>query len=153
MGSYQVSSREKFGPIWKTNIFFTPTVFITGNDNLKDIFNEESKKKTSAFFPPHHRLLFGTKSLLVQSVAYHAKLRRCIQQALSPQQVQSMEPLILTEVQEFIKECKQCKETFKFVDKIRQFFIKLAVKVLLGNDVNISDVKSLADDITIWSNG
>jgi Cytochrome P450 len=47
MGSYQLASREKFGEIWRTSLFFTPAVFVTGEDNLKEIFTEEARKMTS----------------------------------------------------------------------------------------------------------
>ncbi len=67
MGSYQTENRIKYGEIWKTSVFFKPTIFITGTQNLKSIFTEEAKKKTSAFFPPHHKKLFGENSVLVQS--------------------------------------------------------------------------------------
>ena len=155
MASYQVKSREKFGPVWRTSIFFKDTVFVTGSENLKSAFIEEAKKSTSAFFPPHHKKLFGENSLLVQSGTYHAKLRRVISSSLSPSAVAQLEGLIHQNVCAFIAECKQQSpgESFKFADKCRAFFIKLAVAVLLGDDVSDKDLVSLAADISTWSKG
>ena len=153
MSSYQVSSRKKFGSIWKTSVLFKKTVFITGADNLKAIFVEESKKETSAYFPPHHKKLFGQHSLLVQSGDYHAKLRRVIQQSLAPQVVSQLDPLITQMAREFVDECKHEIGTFKFVDKCRKFFIKIAVTVLLGNEASDDDLRSLTADISLWSKG
>jgi len=157
MGTYQTKSRERYGDVWKTNIFFTPTVFVTGSENLKGIFVEEAKKKTSAFFPPHHKKLFGENSLLVQSGPYHAKLRRIIQQSLSPQAIAQLDPLITTKVRSFIAECKQeggeNKDYFKFADKCKRFFIRLAVGVLLGDEISETDLESLAEDLSLWSKG
>jgi len=154
MASYQVSNRRKYGAVWRTSIFFEETVFITGSEILKSTFVEEAKKSTSAFFPPHHKKLFGENSLLVQSGAYHAKLRRVIQQSLSPQAVSQLEGLIQQNVRAFIAECKQeAPSTFKFADRCRGFFIKLAVAVLLGDDVPAKDLEALASDISMWSKG
>ena len=155
MASYQVKTREKYGPIWRTSIFFKDTVFVTGTENLKSAFIEEAKKSTSAFFPPHHKKLFGENSLLVQSGAYHGKLRRVISSSLSPSAVAQLEGLIQQNVCAFITECKQQSpgESFKFADKCRSFFIKLAVAVLLGDDVSDKDLDYLAADISTWSKG
>jgi len=153
MGSYQTNSRAKYGDIWKTSIFFKPTIFVTGKENLKSIFTEEAKKKTSAFFPPHHQTLFGSHSLLVQSGSYHAKLRRVIQQALTPQVIEQFDALLMKQAREFVAGCNTEKEAFKFVDKARNFFVKLAVSVLLGNDITAMDAQNLSNDISIWSKG
>jgi len=154
MASYQVKSREKYGNVWRTSIFFKNTIFITGAEALKTTFLEEAKKSTSAFFPPHHKKLFGENSLLVQSGPYHAKLRRVIQTSLSPQAVTQLEPLIEQNVFAFIAECKQNPvEAFKFADRCRNFFIKLAVAVLLGDDVSSKELEELSKDISTWSTG
>lgn len=153
MATYQTDSRLKYGDIWKTSLFFKPAVFITGSENLKFIFTEEAKKKTQAFFPPHHKKLFGENSLLVQSGPYHAKLRRIIQLSLSPPAIAQMDEVILTKIRGFVNDCKTETNSFKFVDKIRSFFIKLAVSVLLGNDIKDKDLEALASDISVWSKG
>jgi hypothetical protein len=154
MASYQVKSRERYGNVWRTSIFFKNTVFITGTENLKSTFVEEAKKSTSAFFPPHHKKLFGENSLLVQSGPYHAKLRRVIQQSLSPQAVTQLEGLIQRNIRAFIDECKERPgEAFPFADRCRRFFIKLAVAVLLGDDVSDAELEALAGDIATWSKG
>jgi len=155
MASYQVRSRERFGDVWKTSIFFKNTIFITGTDNLKTVFVEEAKKKTEAFFPPHHKKLFGENSLLVQSGPYHAKLRRVIQQSLSPQAIAQLEGLIQQNVQQFISECRQTRGTgsFKFAEASRRFFIRLAVAILLGDDISKTDLETLSNDVSTWSKG
>ena len=153
MGSYQTKSRSKFGDIWKTSIFFKPTIFVTGSENLKEIFVEEAKKKTSAFFPPHHQTLFGSNSLLVQSGPYHAKLRRVIQQAFAPPVIAQLDDLLIDKARDLIADCNAEKEPFKFVQKSRRFFVNLAVSILLGSEISMTEAETLSADISIWSKG
>ena len=87
--SYQVNRKRKFGSIYKTHIFFRPAVFCASDDTLQELRTQESVKSLEAFFPPHHQLLFGPHSLLVQSGKTHACLRRLIQPSLSPTVIES----------------------------------------------------------------
>ena len=83
MVSYQVESREKWGPRWTTNLLFKPAVVITSAEDLALARRQEARPGTfEAFFPPHHQRLHGKNSLIVQSGSTHARLRRLIQSAM-----------------------------------------------------------------------
>jgi len=174
MGTYQTKTARKYqSPIFKTNIFFQPTVVVTSQDYVDKIFYEESKHKGCLVpaFPPHHYKLFGPKSVIVQKGEYHARLRRLLQPSLSPVAIQSYRPLIESSVKEFVRslqqETSQEEDRVVLVPKIRPFFISLAVQILLGtgtgsggDDANktssplsASEQEDLADELTTWSKG
>jgi len=153
MGSYQVKRKNQYGPIFKTNIFYRPTVFVTDEASMADLASEESKKNMEAFFPPHHQKLFGPQSLLVQSGEQHARLRRLIQPSLSPAMIKTYQEVIDASVHNFLQELDQeyTTEYVTMVPKIRSFFISLVLQILLGTTNLEND--ELAEDISIWSRG
>lgn len=153
MGSYQVKRKEQFGDVFKTNIFFRPTVVTVGESALKDVANQEARPSTmEAFFPPHHQKLFGPQSLLVQSGAAHSRLRRLIQPSLSPTSIASYQPTIDKAMDAFLDRlvAEKYQQPFELVPELRSFFIDIALNVLLGTTASIDD---LSTDISIWSKG
>lgn len=153
MGSYQVASKERYGPVYKTNIFFRPAVFVTDEASMADLASEESSKNLQAFFPPHHQKLFGPQSLLVQSGEPHARLRRLIQPSLSPGVIKRYQQVIDNSTHDFLHELDQ-EYTFNYVamvPKVRSFFVSLVLQVLLGTTDLEND--ELADDLSVWSKG
>ncbi|KAL3810953.1 hypothetical protein ACHAXA_005369 [Cyclostephanos tholiformis] len=153
MGTYQVSRKRQFGPVYKSNIFFRPAVFATDEASMADLSAEESRKNLDAFFPPHHKKLFGPQSLLVQSGEQHARLRRLIQPTLSPAAVKSYQQVIDSSVAKFLQDLsrKCASEYVPVVPELRSFFISLVVQILLGDDA--LDNNKLVADLSLWSKG
>ena len=153
MGSYQVTRKKEFGPIFKTTIFFRPTVFVTDELSLRQLASEEAIKDLEAYFPPHHQLLFGKQSLLIQSGETHARLRRLIQPSLSPATIQSFEGIVNESVERFLNNLQQTvtQDYEAMVPKLRSFFVALTLQVVLGtSDEPAAD---LARDIELWAEG
>lgn len=153
IGSYQVKRKKQYGPVFKTNVFFRPAVFVTDKASMSDLASEESKKNLRAFFPPHHQRLFGPQSLLVQSGEEHARLRRLIQPSMSPAMVKSYQNVIDVSIHKFLQELDQLftSDYIAMVPKVRSFFISLVLRVLLGTTNLEND--ELANDLSIWSKG
>lgn len=153
MGSYQVERKNQFGSVFKTNIFFQPTVFCTDESSLSDLALEESRKSLSAFFPPHHQKLFGTQSIIVQSGETHKRIRRLIQPALSPLVLSSFNNTIDASVQRFLDNLKQEHQNdfAAMVPKLRSFFVSLTLTVVLGSSSESAAI--LTKDIEIWCKG
>lgn len=151
MGSYQVKRTEQYGPIFRTNIFFKPTVVTASEDSIAQLAYQEAKKELEAFFPPHHQKLFGKQSLLVQSGANHERLRRLIQPSMSPVACQSYQTVIDSSIKSFLDDLTLETDAFPVVPRIRGFFITIAVRVLLGTK-NLEEA-GLAKDLTTWSEG
>eukprot|EP00820_Chromera_velia_P010270 Cvel_4675.t1-p1 / transcript=Cvel_4675.t1 / gene=Cvel_4675 / organism=Chromera_velia_CCMP2878 / gene_product=Putative cytochrome P450 120, putative / transcript_product=Putative cytochrome P450 120, putative / location=Cvel_scaffold207:18650-20230(-) / protein_length=527 / sequence_SO=supercontig / SO=protein_coding / is_pseudo=false len=99
--------RRTRGEIWRTSAFFKNAVVITGVQNLQEFFRQEAQtKRTAAFFPPHHKLLFGSDSVLIQSGPYHDFLRRILQEAISKPAVQRLtDALIVPIAKDFVESC------------------------------------------------
>lgn len=153
MSSYQVERQQQYGPVFKTNIFFRPTVFVTDEESMADLASEESKKNLKAFFPPHHQKLFGPHSVLVQSGEQHARLRRLIQPCMSPAMMKDYQQVIDDSIHDFLQEMTlNCTADYvTMVPKIRSFFISLVLQILLGTTNLEND--ELANDLSIWSKG
>lgn len=152
MADYQVRRRDRFGPVFSTNIFFRPAVFCTDETSLQQVASEEVTKDVRQFFPPHHQRLFGPSSLLVTSGAEHDRLRRLIQPALSPKMMQSYQPLLETAMDALLADWQQnCTDSTAMVPKVRSFFIQVTLQVILGTEA--APAADLAADISIWSQG
>src|SRR6056300_670467 len=55
MASYQVSSRRKYGPVWRTSVLFNKCIFVTGAEHLHQLSKQEQlHRNITACFPPHH---------------------------------------------------------------------------------------------------
>lgn len=160
MASYQVSSRRKYGPIWRTSVLFNKCIFVTGSKHLHQLSKQEQlHRNTTACFPPHHRALFGRHSVLVTSGEEHARLRSLITPALQPSLYKEE---IEMAVSEFVSRCKNKKDYFPLVDEFKQFTLTVALRIVLGgqrwkewmkSDDNKSRLIALLDDFSIWSKG
>ena len=154
MGSYQVKRKRQYGPIFKTNIFFRPTVFVADEESVKQLGREEVLKDLLAFFPPHHQLLFGKQSIIVQSGAKHAQLRRVIQASMSPAVIRSYESVIDAGFDNIFSQMTNESEFIPVVPQIRSFFISLTLDVVLGAaKVDDGTRQELINDISTWSKG
>lgn len=160
MASYQVSSRHKYGPVWRTSVLFNKCIFVTGAEHLHQLSKQEQlHRNTTACFPPHHRALFGKHSVLVTSGEEHARLRSLITPALQPSLYKEE---IEMAVSEFVQRCKNKEDYFPLVDEFKQFTMTVALRIVLGeqrwkkcmqNDDNKSRLIALLDDFSIWSKG
>jgi len=160
MASYQVSSRHKHGPIWRTSVLFNKCIFVSGAEHLQQLSKQEQlHRNTTACFPPHHRALFGHHSVLVTSGEEHARLRSLINPVLQPS---LYEEEIRMAVTAFVSRCKNEKDYFPLVDSFKQFTLSVALRIVLGeyrwqewmkSDNNNTRLVALLDDFSIWSKG
>ncbi|KAL7491396.1 hypothetical protein ACHAWT_000760 [Skeletonema menzelii] len=160
MASYQVSSRHKYGPVWRTNVLFNKCIFVSGSEHLHQLSKQEQlHRNTTACFPPHHRALFGNHSVLVTSGEEHARLRSLITPALQPSLYKEE---IDMAVSAFVLRCKNEKDYFPLVDAFKRFTLSVALRIVLGerrwqewmkSDNNNSRLVALLDDFSIWSKG
>ena len=145
--------KEQYGPIFKTNIFFRPTVFMTDIESIQELGKQEPTKSMNAYFPPHHQKLFGEQSILVQSGETHRRLRGLIQRALTPNIVSYCQPILETSISNFVAQVADESKVNGYVTivpKLRSFFISIMLQVVLGT----TDVSpKLAKDVEIWSRG
>lgn len=154
MVSYQVESRQKWGARWTTSVLFKPAVVITSAQDLALARRQESRPGSfEAFFPPHHQRLFGKNSLLVQSGAPHARLRRLIQSAMTPKQVAGYQAFINVAIRDFLESCKQEPGYFAMSSKLQQTMVRIIVQVLFGQDLGENQLDVLIKDLRTWSLG
>eukprot|EP00985_Skeletonema_marinoi_P011456 scaffold5461_cov144-Skeletonema_marinoi.AAC.7 len=160
MASYQVSSRRKHGPIWRTSVLFNKCIFVSGAEHVHQLSKQEQlHRNTTACFPPHHRALFGHHSVLVTSGEEHARLRSLITPVLQPS---LYEEEIRMAVTAFVSRCKNEKDYFPLVDAFKQFTLSVALRIVLGecrwqewmkSDNKNTRLVALLDDFSIWSKG
>lgn len=155
MASYQTDCRTRWGNVWKSNVLFSPAVFVTGWEELNAAFRVESRRGTTeACFPPHHRALFGHDSMLVRSGDYHARLRRIILPALSGRAISGYQKYIDAAISDFLASLSDRQgATIRMVDILRSLSVQVVVQALIGQDKGAAEVTSLTSDVATWSRG
>jgi cytochrome P450 len=161
MASYQVSSKQRWGPVWQTSVLFKKCVFVAGTEHIKQLASEEmSKRNTQACFPPHHSQLFGENSILVTSGEEHDKVRKVINPLLQPSLYKREIDMAAAS---FVEDCMKDSLEFKYiplVPKFRQFTLRVAVRIVVGEkrwqewaETSNKKLLTLLDDFAIWSKG
>lgn len=154
MVTYQTERRQRWGSLWSTSVLFKKAVVITGQREMNLARKHESRPRAfEAFFPPHHQRLFGKMSLLVQSGAAHARLRRLIQSAMTPKKVEKYQAFIDLAVRDFLSSCRSELGHFSMTKKLQETTLRIVVQVLLGEDLAEDELDYLRTNLRIWGIG
>jgi cytochrome P450 len=151
MAQYQIDCKQVFGNIWRTSVLFNNAVFIASDDLSRELSRVErtNKNATSACFPPHHKALFGSHSVLATSGQEHLRLRSLIGPTLAPSKYVTE---IASSAKEFVERCSLKEGYFPLVPELKRFSLRVMLRVLFGNELWIAlkstkQLDSLIDNI------
>ena len=89
--NYAQKRQAKYGPIFKSHIFGSPTIFLSGAEANSFLFANENKY-FEATWPPSTQTLLGPASLVVQGGTFHRDRRKLLFQAFQPRALASYIP-------------------------------------------------------------
>ena len=141
--------REKYGKIYKTNIFGMDTVTMVGSEANSFLFRNENKYVVSTW-PKSTRILLGQKSLAVSEGMFHSSRRKLMAQAFQPRALDSYLPTMEKITNQYIDKWLDMK-SLTWYPELRNYTFDIACSLLIS--VENCSVTPLAEYFEIWCQG
>ena len=124
--------QKKYGQIFKTHIFGSPTVVAIGAEAMRFVLTNENQYFSSNW-PYSTATLLGESSLSVQQGAEHQSRRKLLSHAFQPKALASylsqMQPIILSYLQKW-----QRQGTLTWYPELRDFTFDVACTLIVGTE-------------------
>ena len=139
----------KYGKIYKTNIFGSPTVTMIGADANTFLFRNENKYVASTW-PKSTRILLGKESLAVRNGSFHTSRRKLLYQAFQPRALASYIPAMAKITDRYLQKWLEIK-TLTWYPEIRDYTFDIASNLFIGTNGNSQ--ASVRHDFEDWCAG
>ena len=139
----------KYGKIYKTNIFGSPTVTMIGADANTFLFRNENKYVASTW-PKSTRILLGKESLAVRNGSFHTSRRKLLYQAFQPRALASYIPAMAKITDRYLQKWLEIK-TLTWYPEIRDYTFDIASNLFIGTDGDSQ--ASVRHDFEDWCAG
>ncbi|XP_031478977.1 taxane 13-alpha-hydroxylase-like [Nymphaea colorata] len=146
---------NKYGPIFKLNLFGTPTVFLCGPAANKFIFSTADADALANKPPPSITRILGAHNLLELSGADHKRVRGALAFFLRPEMLKSYVGKIDTQVKEHVSTHWQGQTTVTVMPLLKTLVFNTICSLIFGLEKGcqrhslVNDFKAMMDGI--WS--
>lgn len=123
-------------PFLEANIFGQTVLYLTGKDNLTEMFKLDGKQLKNSLFPGWKRLMGDV--ILFESDKTHSKLRELFSRALNKEALKQYEDFINSSVVTFLNENSNIGKV-DFYDKFRKFNLELIMSLMFGKQYITED--------------
>uniref|UniRef100_A0A4W5JU10 Cytochrome P450 26A1 n=1 Tax=Hucho hucho TaxID=62062 RepID=A0A4W5JU10_9TELE len=123
--------RQKYGYIYKTHLFGSPTVRIMGSEHVKQILMSEHKL-VAAQWPASVRLILGAHALSNAHGALHKSKKKAIMKAFSREAMEQYIPVIREEVRCAVDNWLQSDSCVLMYPEMKRLMFRVAMRILLG---------------------
>jgi retinoid hydroxylase len=120
----------KYGKVYQTNIFGSPTVIMVGSDANTFLFRNENKYVVSTW-PKSTRILLGQKSLAVNNGSFHTSRRKLLYQAFQPRALVSYIPTMSRITDAYCKKWLEMGE-FTWYPELRNYTFDIASNLFVS---------------------
>ncbi|MCC5646985.1 cytochrome P450 [Nostoc sp. CHAB 5824] len=131
--NFATKRQQKYGNIFKTNLFGSPTIMILGAEANRYLFSQESQNFVIKW-PESVATLLGSASLSMQTGSIHQKRRKILSQAFQPRALASYLPAMEEISDRYFKKWEKLNQ-FTWYPELRQYTFDIACKLLVGTDV------------------
>ena len=122
----------KYGKVYRTNVFNTPTIMMIGSEANTFLFRNENKYVVSSW-PKSTRVLLGKKSLAVNNGSYHTSRRKLLYDAFQPRALASYIPTMAQISDRYLT--KWCEMgTLTWYPELRNYTFDIASNLFLSTD-------------------
>ena len=122
----------KYGKVYRTNVFNTPTIMMVGSEANTFLFRNENKYVVSSW-PKSTRVLLGKKSLAVNNGSYHTSRRKLLYDAFQPRALASYIPTMAQISDRYLTEwCEM--GTFAWYPELRNYTFDIASNLFVSTD-------------------
>lgn len=129
---FAAKRHAQFGPVFKTRLLGSPTVFIKGPEGNRFILTHENEYFRVSW-PPSVKRLLGPLSLALQSGHTHLARRKLLVQAFQPRALEGYIPAMEAISDRYLQAwCEQGQLTW--YPDLRNYTLDVACKLLVGLD-------------------
>jgi retinoid hydroxylase len=140
---------QKYGKIFKSRIFGSPTIFVSGAEANYFLLINENKYFTSTW-PKSTTILLGNNSLSTQTGDLHGQRRKLMFQAFQPRALASYIPTIESFTKIYLDRW-QSQKNLIWYPEIRNYTFDIACHLFVGTDNGSSS--SLCELFEDWTKG
>ncbi|KAK6481989.1 cytochrome P450 26A1-like [Huso huso] len=123
--------RQKYGFIYKTHLFGSPTVRVMGAENVRQILMGEHKL-VAVQWPASVRTILGSGSLSNLHDSQHKNRKKVIMKAFSTDSLQHYIPVIEEEVRSAVSEWLENGSCVLVYPEVKRLMFRIAMRILLG---------------------
>ncbi|XP_077311331.1 cytochrome P450 26A1 [Lithobates pipiens] len=123
--------RRKYGHIYKTHLFGTPTVRVLGADNVRHILLGEHRL-VSVQWPASVRTILGSGCLSNLHDSQHKDMKKVIMQAFSREALENYVPVMEEEMKSAIDMWLQSGSCVLVYPAVKRLMFRIAMRLLLG---------------------
>jgi cytochrome P450 len=123
---------RQYGPIFKTHLLGSPTVFLKGPEANDFVLTHENQYFVVSW-PPSVKKLLGPLSLALQTGAVHIQRRKLMAQAFQPRALADYLPVMAAISDQYLERWAAL-ETFTWYPELRHYTFDVASKLLVGLD-------------------
>jgi cytochrome P450 len=122
----------KYGKVYQTNIFGSPTVVMIGSEANTFLFRNENKYVVSTW-PKSTRILLGQKSLAVNNGSFHTSRRKLLYQAFQPRALASYLPTMSQITDAYLKKWLEMGE-LTWYPELRNYTFDIASNLFVSTE-------------------
>ena len=123
---------NKYGKVYKTSIFGSPTVTMIGSEANTFLFRNENKYVVSSW-PKSTRILLGKKSLAVNNGSFHTSRRKLLYDAFQPRALASYIPTMEQISDRYLQKWSQMG-TLTWYPELRNYTFDIASNLFVSTD-------------------
>jgi len=140
---------QKYGPLFKTHIFGSPTLVVIGAEANRFLLTNENKYFSNNW-PKSTRVLLGSASISVQKDKIHQKRRKLLSQAFQPRALAGYATTMEDIIHQYFKRWEELGN-FTWYPQLRDCTLDIACKLLVGSQ-SVSQTQ-LGEWYTTWVSG
>ncbi|MEM6255038.1 MAG: cytochrome P450 [Cyanobacteria bacterium P01_D01_bin.156] len=130
--NYGEKQHAKYGPIFKTRLLGSPTLFVKGAEANQFVLTNENNYFVVSW-PPSTKALLGNLSLALQTGGEHQNRRKLLAQAFMPRALSGYIETVQTITQRYAQRWVN-KNTLTWYPELRDYTFDVACKLLVGLD-------------------
>jgi cytochrome P450 len=146
---FATKRQKKYGNIFKTHIFGSPTIMMIGAEANRFIFSGENQNFTIKW-PKTVSVLLGPASLATQTGNIHQTRRKLLSQAFQPRALASYTPSMVEITNSYLQKWASLGQ-LTWYPELRQYTFDVACKLLVGTDT--TNDRHFAELFEEWSGG
>lgn len=139
---FATKRQQKYGNVFKTNLFGSPTIMMLGAEANRYLFSQENQNFVIQW-PESVSVLLGSASLATQSGSIHQTRRKLLSQAFQPRALANYIPAMEEITGRYFEKWEKLQDLTLYPE-LRQYTFDIACKLLVGtevtNDIQFSEL-------------